>query len=328
MYKLAISLLSILIFLTLTIAAQSIGPKCAPVDKSDWDLDGLRGRVKSTRTYKAWFADGESNGLKVEQKRELEEEVSYDPKGHQTEWRNVNYLPADPKYKLTAGHICDAYNRISETRYIRADGSLVKRITYVYDEKEREKERAYYFPDGTLERKETYTYDDKGNMIEEVDKQQVHPEHYSPKRYDVYVTSKVTLKYDERGNKVEEKHFKTDGSLYASWVYSYDLNSRLNKSTRYDKEGRLGDQVIKKYDDTGKLIEEINYLNFCYHQDGRMCEGSVNSGDGVFYYATKVTYEYDRQGNWIKQSEFSMGGEESKSAYEPMKVLYREISYY
>ena len=327
MYKSAISLFSILILLTLTTAAQSIGPKCAPVDKPDWELDGLRGRVKSVRTYKAWFYGGK-NGLKAERKRELEEEVSYDPKGNQTKWRNVNYLPADPKDRFTAGYTCDAHNRISEARYTRANGSLAKRITYVYDERGREKERADYSPDGTLERKETYTYDDKGNLIEEVDKQQVHPEHYVPKRYDVYVTTKVTLKYDDKGNKVEEKHFYPDGSLYASWVYGYDLNNRMIKSTRFDKEGRPEDQVTYKYDDAGKLIEEVNYANFCYHRDGRMCEGSVNSGDGVFYYATKVIYEYDPQGNWIKQSEFSMGGEKKQSAYEPETVLYREISYY
>jgi hypothetical protein len=284
--------------------------------------------VKSIRTYKSWFTKDEKTGMKVERKPELEEEVFYDTKGNQTKGRNVNYLPADPKDRLTANYTCDAKGRISEIRYLSADGSLAKRITYEYDEKGRERERADYFSDGILERKETYSYDDEGNLIEEIEKQQVHPEHFNPKRYDVYVITKTTHKYDDKGNKIADILFFPDGSLSATWTYSYDSNNQMVKHTRIDKEGRLQDQYIYKYDDDGKLVEEIHYANFCYHQDGRMCEGSVNSGDGIFYYVTKTTYEYDRQGNWIKKPEFSMGGEKNKGFYEPQTVLYRKISYY
>lgn len=318
----------VILFFALPGVAQSNALKCAPVKKSDWELDGARGKVKNIRTYKASFTEDEKTGAKVEEKRELEEEVSYDTKGNQTKWRNVNYLPVDPKDKLKATYTCDAKGRVSETRYLRVDGSLAKRITSDYDEQGREKERAYYFPDGILERKETYSYDEAGNLIEEIAKQQAHPEHFNPKRYDVYIVTKTSYKHDDKGNKIEELLFYPDGSLYATWTYSYDSNNRVIKHTQIDKEGRLQDQYIYKYDDEGRLVEEIHYANFCFYQDGRMCEGSVNSGDAIFYYATKTTYEYDRQGNWIKQSEFSMGSEKNKGFYEPDTTLYRKISYY
>jgi hypothetical protein len=321
-------LLLIVTFQLSPVIAQSKTPKCVPREKTDRELAELRGQVKSINTYKAWYMEDEKTGMRVEGKRELEEEALYDKNGGQTKWRNVNYLPHDPKSMITANYVCDANNRIAEVRYARLDGSLTGRTTYAYDPKGRKIEMAVYSPEGTLERKETYGYDKKGNLSEEITTQHIRPEHFTPKRNDVYATTKDIYKYDDKRNKIEHKALSSNGSLYAIWTYNYDSKNRMTKHTRIDEKGRIQDRYVYKYDGKGKLTEEIHYSNFCYYRDGQMCEGSVNSGDGIFYYATKTIYEYDRKANWIKRSEFSMGDEKSKGAYEPDTVMYRQIKYY
>jgi hypothetical protein len=308
--------------------AQTIDPPCKPPQQSDWEMNDLRGRIKSVRTFKTWFAPDRKTGIVRKGTPELEEEATYDPKGNAITWKNTNYLPLDPADKVIVEYGCDSANRIAEIRHKRVSESLFRRTVYGYDEKGRNREHAEYFADGTLERLETYAYDDKGNRIEEIAKQQIHPEHFIPKRYDVYVTTRSTFEYDSSGNKTKEIHFSGDGSLYATWLYRFDANKRLLKETRIDKIGRVEDEFVYQYDLKGRLVEEKHYANFCYQGDGQMCEGSVYSGDAMFYYLTKTTYEYDEIGNWIQQKQFSMGGEKKTGSFEPDHILSRRISYY
>ena len=312
MNKLLTTILLVLIC-SLSLQAQTNTSTCAPGKESDWKRDDLLGRVKNIHTYKAWFRKDEKTGRMIEGESDLEEEASYDARGSQIEWKNRNYLPADPKDALTSTYICDATNRIVEIKFVRLDGSLVKRITYGYDDRGNKIEQADYFPDGTLERKEKYTLDSRGNMIEEVSTEQVHPEHFNPKRYDVYVTTKRTFKYDDRNNTTEEKHFYPDGSLYGTWINGYDSNGRLVKVVRTDKQNRLEDLNIYTYGSGRRLVEESHYSDFCYNRDGSMCEGSLNTDVGVFGYGTKTIYEYDARGNWIKQIEYASTSKKVKS---------------
>ena len=310
------------------VTAQTADPPCKPARKPDWQRDELHGRVRLVRTFKTWFRKNQESGLIAKGKPELEEEASYDSKGGQINWKNTNYLPIDSADKLIVEYGCDDRNRLAEIRYKRSSESSFRRTVYIYDEKGRDKEQAEYFADGTLERLESYAYDDRGNRIEEIAKQQVHPEHFRPKRYDVYVTTKRTFEYDASRNKTKEIFFSPDGSLYATWLFSYDTQNRLIKETHIDKIGRLDNQFIYRYDRNGRLGEEWHYANFCLERNGQFCEGVVNSGDGIFYYLTKTNYQYDRAGNWTKQGQFSMGGERKTLRFEPDHILSRQIYYY
>ena len=296
-------------------------------NETDWQTDGLLGRVKNIRTYKTWFKKDDRTGRFVEGERDLEEEVTYDSSGNQTARNNTNELPAGTEL-LTPTNTEDSKQRTTEIRYSRSDGSLTLRITYAYDDKGRKIEEAHYFPDGTLEWRENYSLDEKGNTVEEVLTQQVHPEHFNPKRYDVYVTTKRIFKYDARNNPIEEKHLYPDGSLYATWVRTFDAKDRLTKEIRTDKQSRPEDLTINTYDSRGKLVEETHYSNFCYNRDGSMCEGTLTTEAGVFYYGTKTTYESDPTGNWIKQIEYKIRERAGVKAFEPSTAMYREITYY
>jgi antitoxin component YwqK of YwqJK toxin-antitoxin module len=307
----------LLIVLSSTVgAAQTVDPPCKPVPKPDWERDGLLGRVSRVRTFKTWSNKGTP---------ELEEEASYDAIGNQITRRN---LPIDPAGTIVVEFGCDSSNRIAEIRYKKVTDASFRRTVYTYDENGRDREQAEYFADGTLEGLTTYSYDHKGNQTEEISKRHVHPQHFSPMRYDVYVTTRTTYEYDNKGNKIKEFHFSPNGSLHSTWLFRYDARNLLIKELRFDKIGRLEREFVFKYDKGGWLREEWEYHNFCYEKNGDMCRGVVNSGNAWFYYLTKLTYGYDRIGNWIRQREFSMGGEKNTRRFKLEHTLSRLISYY
>ena len=163
------------------LGAQTIDPPCKPAQQTDWERDGLRGHVKAIRTFKTWFRQDQETKLITKGTPELEEEASYNSKGIQISGKNTNYLPVDPNDRVIVEYGCDSSNRIAEIRYKHLKESSFRRTVYSFDEKGRDREQAEYFADGTLERLETYSYDDNGNRIEVIAKQQVHPEHFSPR---------------------------------------------------------------------------------------------------------------------------------------------------
>lgn len=306
---------------------QTDGKQCIPATESDWQSQVLKGKVKTARTFKTWFSKNEKIGKIVEGKQELEEEFRYDSKGNQVAWKNTNYLPANPENEITSAYTCDGKS-IAEVKLLKKDGSVIERTTYGYNDSGNKIEEAVFFPNGTLERLEKYTLDAKGNIIEEISTQQIHPEHFNPKRYDAYVTTKRTLKHDDRRNAVEEKHFYPDGSLYGTWVYTFDNADRLIKTVRTDKKNRLEDLKIKILDDAGRLLEELSYSNSCYTKDDEMCEGSLNTNIGVFNTGWKTVFIYDAQDNWIKQIEYQIFEKNGEKSFEPSTALYRRLTYY
>ena len=173
-----------------------------------------------------------------------------------------------------------------------------------------------------------YVCGDNGKAIEEIVTTRVHPEHFRPERYDVYVTTKRTYRYDARGNKIEEKHFYPNGSLYGTWFFTYDPNDRLIKETRMDRLGRLQDQDFYEYHADGRPLNHVSFTNSCITRAGDFCKGYISSGDGFFYYATKSQFQYDSQGNWIKQTDWHMEGEVKKPKWVLTTIFDREITYY
>ncbi len=187
--------------------------------KDDWEIDGLKGKVKSYShfTYKAIDQFG------VIEKDEMIREylfqnfqVLYDEKG----------------------------NMIEENRY-KSDGSLDRKSIYKYDKKGNVIEGNKYESDGSLDSKNIYKYDKKGNKIEE-------------NRYksDGSLDEKYTFKYDEKGNMIEENRCKSGGSLDKKYTYKYDNKGNMIEENRYKSDNRLESRNIYKYDDKGNMIED------------------------------------------------------------------------
>src|SRR5215203_2353349 len=188
---------SFLVLFCVTLAVgQTSKPKCTLPEETGSEVERLEGRVKLIRTFKVSFRMDDEKRL-VRGRSELDYEESFDRKGNITGFSSRNYLPLDPADRIVSEYDCDEANRTKEIRYRRVKDSFYKKTVYRYDDHGRKAERADYFADGTLDRNEQYRYDDKGNLIEEISKQQAHPQHFNPPRTDVYVTTKRTFAYDE-----------------------------------------------------------------------------------------------------------------------------------
>jgi antitoxin component YwqK of YwqJK toxin-antitoxin module len=322
-------LLALFLLLGLFIASRAQGDAatCDQLRDTDWQRDELCYRVRRIRTYEQWFKKDDRSGAVIAGEQRLEEETNYDRLGNQILRSSAKDVPHGTEI-LSPSYTRDFNGRIIETRYVRSDGTLSMRITYAYDDKGRKIEEAHYFPDDSLEWRQRYLLDEKGNTIEEVLTEQVHPEHFIPKRYDVYVTTKTIFKYDSQNNQIEEKAFYPNGSLCTTWVRSFDAENRMIKEFRSDKQNRPEDLTLNIYDRSGNLIQETHYSNFCYNRDGTMCDGKLTTDEGVFYYGTKTTYEYDAKRNWVKQTEYIILELAGEKSFEPSKKVYRKIAYY
>ena len=286
------------------VPGQSPVSTCEPPRISERIRDDFKGPIKVIRTFETWFVVSEKTGRLEKQPRKLERESKFDPPEDGVGMGvgvSLNF-GGEITGEVEVINVCGDNGKLKEQRITAKDGSLYQRTTYAYD--------------------------DAGNMTEEVHTQQVHPQHFRPMRYDVYVTTKTTYKYDARGNKIEEKRSSPNGALYSTHFYNYDARDLLIKETHIDKLGRIEEQSFYEYHADGRPLTEINFNNHCITRAGDFCKGNISSGDGFFSYATKTKYQYDSQGNWIKQTEWHMDGELKNPVWFYNKITEREITYY
>ncbi|MBK8303406.1 MAG: hypothetical protein IPK98_08435 [Chloracidobacterium sp.] len=290
--------------------------------------DNFNGKVKVIRDYKVGNIKEGKNGEFVESKKELEKETRYDREGNFVSSKGTYSLPAGDDEEFRVEFVCEG-KLVAAVKRFNKNGKLQNSSTYKHDQNGRRIEEAEFFSDGTLDRKAQYTLDKFGNVIKEINTQQVHPEHFRPKRYDVYVVTSATYTYDELQRLIEEKGFYPDGTLAHTWKYSYDTQNRRIKKVWTDKKGQPVDLQINIFDDLGQLAEVWHYQNFCYvGTEDEMCKGTLTTDIGVFYYGTKSVYTHDKHKNWTKQFDFNITEKDGKKSFAPDMALYREILYY
>ncbi len=320
-----------LIFILVLVIPGQDNIKCEFGPEQAWKDYGFNGRVKSAVTYKVDHLP--RFGKHYIGEKEVYGKILFDAEGNITsdgvlteyiDWtpRMISNKPDDP-----FSPVCDSQNRIVRGEILQAPGNTVKRTTIQNNKQGIINERSEFSPDGKLISKVVYTYDPKGNLKETTTSSQVHPEHFSPKRYDVYVTTSVEYKYDDRYNLIEKISYRAKKVLYAIWKYSFDQKDRLMKELRIDDKGRSVDMTIYKYE-SDNLVEKIEYQNFCYTKENAFCDGGIKTPEGDFYYVTKAAYEYDSTGNWIRRIEYYKGGEQKLPEYAIAAVYDRVIVYY
>jgi hypothetical protein len=170
-------------------------------------------------------------------------------------------------------------------------GDINSSITYIFNDQGNKMEENVYYK-GTLYKKITYKYDDTGKMIEE--------NWYNPNG------SKITYncKYDAKGNKIELHVYSTDGNLDMKQTYKYDTKgNKIEMNVYIGDNGSLDSKYTYKYDDKGDKMEENEYRK-----------------DGSLDYKCTYKHEYDKNLNWIKQTEYKNGA--------PNKITEREIEYF
>lgn len=253
----------------------------------------LRGKVKHIRAsvYDATYKFGEAQKDKVLEKYSNE----YNEDGYLLEFKSYRpdgILKSSSKFKYD--------NLGNETEYVftNTNGSFQEKTKYEYkyDENGHQIEKRINDFNGRLRTKYVYKYNSIGNMIEQ-DTYASDSSHYE----------KIKFKYNSYNNITEKAIYDPDGSLNHKYKYNYeyfhDNSVREFEEKRFDSYGQLTNKFTKRNDSIGNVIETIEY----YSDSKETIKHTFN-------------YDYDFQGNWIK--EIKLEGK------EPTTITEREIEYY
>ncbi|MBV9210920.1 MAG: RHS repeat protein [Acidobacteria bacterium] len=277
--------------------------------RSEREQSGLFGLVQSVKTEEAEIVF--ENGKPVEGKRELSSLETYDINGNPL----ISASYTDDKEILHKDtYVYDAAGRVIEQRTEHSPYSyLPDRKVLVYDDKGNVVEEDGYDLQNKLLGKRTYVYDEQGNLIEEE----------SVKLDDskqVYGNSLTKYKYDGNGNRIERATYQRDGSAlrpydfrlgYYREIYLYDAKGRRIATSYIGLDEKLYRTDVTTYDDRGNELESATY-----------------NADGTVHERKSYVYEFDRQGNYIKQTTLDWVTEDGKSFFRPTEVEYRAITYF
>ncbi len=308
-----------------SIASAETAPTPSPTrtdcddPETGWKLEMLNGKVKSLSEEKIEYGYGDH-------KRELIRLITFKPNGDyirddQREfYRNIDYTKiAKPIFVFDEN--CRVIERRDSKRPDRMAGAT--RSVFSYTPSGTLKEQTIYDSEGRLEWKSVATLDKNERIIETKEMIQEHPEHFKPKRYDVYRYTKSLFKLDDLGNQVEEIGYDWKGNLYATYKRTYDSGRRLTRELRLDNKNRPIDLTISKFDDAGLLLEELRYTSSTYSGLDELIVGTLDSGYGMFQDGRRIAYEHDKNNNWVKKTEFDLN--EGKKIDN---ITFRTLTYY
>ena len=253
----------------------------------NWRDLGLKGKVKSLKT---------------------QETYRYKKNG-------VDFTPWEKTY--ARNYLFDNTGRYTEFEEINADGTGGYRIRYNNKVKEKKVEESYFNKDDKPTITKINTLDEKGRMIG----QREFTAAGQPDRYYVYT-------YDLKGNMITMTGKKPDGTIISTYNWTYD-DKNQKTGLKLETPGYANSYQDYRYDARGNQVEERWYdgkkeLSFrferVYDDKGNKIEESKYKG---MVFRDKITwkYEYDKQGNWTKRTQFTAEGED-------FQVVERVITYF
>jgi hypothetical protein len=198
--------------------------------RTDWERDGLKGRVHSISINAADLQ--KESGKYVEKRRGAQDLIVYDANGRKVrvEARNGDEVNAKSTF------IRDAEGRIAELRTCFPDTDL---------------------PCGRA----VYSYDSKGNLVEYVS--------YAPDAFrrelepgtPETLFMKIVYSYDRGGRVVERTTYAVGGKIISRDVYAYDAKGDLAGVAEYDSEGRLEAEATysHEFDAAGNWVKQTRF---------------------------------------------------------------------
>ena len=278
-----------------------------------WDFFG---KVKSITLYRADFKNEfgkvvEVNRQKTEMKvynleGKLEKVDLFDEKGIVIQ-RSI-YIYEDnrlifwefytlnkSKLTLTAKtkYLYDKNNNLSET--VSTSG---RKTIYEYNGQNLLAEFTIYDADGTIQHKTTYGYDINGKEIERY--------HYLS---DGRIDQRITFSYKNGLLDRQENYYNINSKEPDSLsTFTYYDNGLLKEENRYIsyKGYKLSSQEV--YDEKGNVIKISNYIDPIEKQ--------------------YIVYEFDLEGNWVKQNIYEEVQQFGKSSLQLIERNCRVIEYY
>jgi len=190
--------------------------------------------------------------------------------------------------------------------------------------------KEYYNSLGNLTKREFYDY--KGNLYEitvygyldvgRVSRSKRIEREYNPPpivlagpagptpKPDPRYSNKFTFQYDEAKRLTEKSWFMNNGELQIRYVYKYSGNHR--EELVYSADGSLNQRYLAILDGKGNETEQTSF----------------ETRGGAIRDKYSYTYEFDAQGNWVKQTTSKWMTKDGKSQYVPAYINYRTIVYY
>lgn len=269
--------------------------------KTDKEKAGLLGAVKTISSKITTYLDG--NLLSTGQTKQ-QDSVTYDKIGNEIErvvYDDYGFLVGKEVRTFSSANLIGTV--LSDTKNV-----LMEKQTYSY-ENTRLAQILSLDDKGNVYLKQLHTYDIKGRLSEET--------YYVNDK----AAGKTVYQYDAKGNISEVAFYLADSSKAIAPIgpclgahkitYSYNENSQTTGVTAYETDGKIRQSWQYTYNAKRNLAEDIRE--------------SVYSRRKFVY-----TYEYDPNGNWIKQTaaitDLQKSGESKPS--ERKTVLTREITYY
>jgi hypothetical protein len=267
----------------------------------------------------------------------------YDNKGNRIGW--MSYVTASDTSTARGSYTYDDKGRITSDTLYNTKGKRIQWSSYTFDDQSHVTKEVHYYTSGE-KLTDTYDYDMNGNKIMDT-KMRADGSTKSITKYKCNGEGKISevnvlsdsgsdyeplekCKYDTYGNRIEDLKF-AEGKVYSKSVYTYDALGNNTEESLYRADGSLVVKMIYKYDDQKNRIEKDLYKSdttlfekWTYRYDAQK-----NRVEEDFYgtvdpkldnFAIKVQIEYDKAGNWVKETGFQNN--------EPVSITEREIVYY
>lgn len=299
--KNTISVLSAIVLCLLARSAQA---------KTDWDEDGLKGKVKEVRTYNVKEKAG------TLEKASIRRKIKYDKNGNRL--LEEHYNEYDEEDGVMSAKLIYKYkkkkNQIERTEYDQNKYLIEKTLfdsnrikledeDYIYGVNKRWKTVNKYNANGKIIKETkylndslcdivTYKYDEKGNITEESHSN-------SPTRWE---NRKYENSY-ENGNLVEISEFDFAGNLKYRTVYKYNDKKKCIEETVYDSNGEMCSLLQSKYNDVGKKIESTHYVS-----NNELMQMDVYIIDEIGKTSVSLRYDSDGELGRIAVSKFDEVG--------------------
>lgn len=190
----------------------------------------------------------------------------------------------------------DAKGRVSETFLGNARIKMYGRTVYTYDAQNRIVKKVNFNPDGSAVFEDLFTYNANGGL-ESKTKQSA-------------ATKKVIWKTEYKYESPESYLQYMDGKFTRRINLTKDAKCRIVESNLYREDRSLENRITASFDDRNNLVELIAFA-----PGGNQIE------------KTKYEYEYDANGNWVKQSVYEWTFRDGSAPYTLTKVKERTITY-
>jgi len=167
--------------------------------------------------------------------------------------------------------------------------------------------------------------------------------------------SRFYRQFNHQGKVIDEKSVSSDGGLLKTWVYKWDNDENKDTVSVYDADGSLTGSAEWYYDDLFRVIKKIDpkimEVLFEYDEQWRIkrkekiqykyndrwvitfkhgredkSESFILNGEQKMLCVYK--YEFDDQGNWIKQTTIAQPLPGAEWPEQACKKIHRKISYY